>query len=75
MLNKLMKIKYMSNKIFNLYEEVLLMKKLFVVSLVLAMGLLFTFTSCGGGKIGGVVQGKPFHLKAGLMIILIELQL
>jgi len=60
MLNKLMKIKYMSNKIFNLYEEVLLMKKLFVVSLVLAMGLLFTFTSCGGGKIGGVVQGETF---------------
>ncbi len=50
----------MSNKIFNLYEEVLLMKKLFVVSLALAMGLLFTFTSCGGSKLGGQVEGQTF---------------
>lgn len=34
------------------------MKKLFLMTLVLAMGLVFT--SCGGGKIGGTVQGDTF---------------
>lgn len=34
------------------------MKKLFVMSLVLIMGLVFT--SCGGGKIGGQVEGEKF---------------
>ena len=38
------------------------MKKLFVIGLVISMGLVFTFTSCGGGKkgIGGTVQGETF---------------
>ena len=36
------------------------MKKLFAMALVLTMGLVFTFTSCGGGKIGGNVQGETF---------------
>ncbi len=34
------------------------MKKLFVMSLVLVMGLVFA--SCGGGTIGGQVQGEKF---------------
>ena len=34
------------------------MKKLFLMTLVLAMGLVFT--SCGGGKIGGTVEGQTF---------------
>jgi len=49
----------MSNKIIYLKnEEVLLMKKLVVMTL--ALGLLFAFTSCGGGGIGGQVQGEKF---------------
>ncbi len=36
------------------------MKKLFTMVLVLSMGLVFTLTSCGGGKIGGNVQGETF---------------
>ena len=36
------------------------MKKLFLVSLILAMGLMFAFTSCGGKKIGGQVEGETF---------------
>ncbi len=36
------------------------MKKLFAMALVLSMGLVFTFTSCGGSKIGGNVQGETF---------------
>jgi hypothetical protein len=34
------------------------MKKLFLMTLVLAMGLVFT--SCGGGGIGGTVKGETF---------------
>ena len=34
------------------------MKKLFLMTLVLAMGLVFT--SCGGGGIGGTVKGEKF---------------
>ncbi len=36
------------------------MKKIFAVTLALALGLAFTFTSCGGGKIGGQVEGQTF---------------
>ena len=36
------------------------MKKIFAVTLALALGLTFTFTSCGGGKIGGQVEGQTF---------------
>lgn len=36
------------------------MKKLFLMTLVLSMGLVFTFTSCGGGGIGGTVKGEKF---------------
>jgi hypothetical protein len=36
------------------------MKKLLAVSLIFAMGLMITFTSCAGGKLGGTVQGETF---------------
>jgi hypothetical protein len=36
------------------------MKKLLFVSLMLSIGLMFTFTSCGGGKIGGTVEGQSY---------------
>ena len=36
------------------------MNNLFAVTLALALGLALTFTSCGGGKIGGQVEGQTF---------------
>ena len=36
------------------------MKKLFLIGLTISMGLAFAFTSCGGGKIGGTVEGETF---------------
>jgi len=37
------------------------MKKLFLVGLAISLGIVFAFTSCGGGnKIGGTVKGKTY---------------
>ena len=38
------------------------MKKLFLIGLTISMGIVFTFTSCGGGgnKLGGTVEGEKF---------------
>jgi len=36
------------------------MKKLFLIGLAMSMGIVFTFTSCGGNKIGGTVDGKSY---------------
>ena len=36
------------------------MKKLLLVSLIFSIGLVFTFTSCGGKKIGGTVEGQTY---------------
>jgi len=36
------------------------MKKLLFVSLIFSIGLVITFTSCGGKKIGGTVKGETF---------------
>ena len=42
------------------------MKKLLFVSLLFSVGLVFTFTSCGGGKIGGTVEGKSYKTEGWL---------
>jgi len=36
------------------------MKKLLLIGLTLSMGIAFTLTSCGGSKMGGMVQGETF---------------
>ena len=36
------------------------MKKLFLIGLTISMGLAFALTSCGGSKIGGMVEGETF---------------
>ena len=36
------------------------MKKLFAIALILSMGLVFNFSSCGGKKLGGQVEGDKF---------------
>ncbi len=38
------------------------MKKLFAMALVLSIGLVFT--ACGGGKIGGQVEGEKFKTES-----------
>jgi len=37
------------------------MKKLIAIALVLSVTFVFTLTSCGGGKIGGTVEGKSYR--------------
>jgi len=37
------------------------MKKLYAIALILSMGLVFNFSSCGGKTIGGQVEGEKFN--------------
>jgi hypothetical protein len=42
------------------------MKKFIALAMIFSVGLLFAFTSCGGGKIGGTVQGETFKTEGWL---------